>query len=336
MDTAEQRMDFVKGVEIDAPGGGAERPVVRLGRTVREDRRDDTLRGRSRARCQPRRHRYRARAEERRGPRRILRRLLRPEAGGHEEGQRPPALRRGQSRPQGRARQVQQLRAGVGTVHSRGFRQRLPDAARLHHRVGRVAAGRAAPGRPDGARRAAGERRQRLRPLRAAPQQARGYAAARRPLSHSSSCGRSGRPAGADHDARAHGRRCRAGGNPALEVAFPGCVPRPDGRRLHARRALRGRVPFCRSPGRRAGLPRDTGHRRVAALGARRERQPAARARSSAPTSSACRRAGGFSATCCTWVSTRTSRAAWSSTPSCRTSPAAGAGSSTCASASLR
>jgi hypothetical protein len=56
---------------------------------------------------------------------------------------------------------------------------------------------------------------------------------------------------------------------PRSKWRFPGCVPCPDGRWLHARRALRCRVPRFRFTRRRPGLPRDTGHRRVAALGAR-------------------------------------------------------------------
>src|SRR5437867_1509565 len=78
----------------------------------------------------------------------------------------------------------------AGPDDGRGLRQRLPHASRLRGGVDRLAARRAAPGRADGPRRAAGRRCQRARALRLPAERANRRAAARRSLSRPEPRGR--------------------------------------------------------------------------------------------------------------------------------------------------
>ena len=233
---------------------------------------------------------------------------------GRVDGGRPPAApRRAQSRAQDRARHVQQRAALERPGDPRGLRQRLPDAPRLHGGLGRLAARRAAPRRHDGAHGAPGARRVRARALRVPAERAGRRAAAGRPLPHPASGRAPRRPGGGAARARAR-RRARGHGAARGAWRFPdaGSVALDGG--FEPGRIYELLLPRREPAGGRARLHRGARHRGLPALGHRRRRGIPARGPSSGRTCSASRRAGASCATCSTWGSTRTRRAASSGT----------------------
>ena len=101
---------------------------------------------------------------------------------------------------------LQQHAARTGPSEPRALRQRLPDAPRLHRRVGRLAAGRAAHRRDDGARRAARRTASRAGCAASAGRTSAPHAPPRRPLPHPLIRPSDlDDPRGADHPARACG-----------------------------------------------------------------------------------------------------------------------------------
>ena len=201
-----------------------------------------------------------------------------------------------------------------------GFRQRLPHAPRLHGGVVRLAARRAArrtgswpstvpaargaPGRSPASCAASGARTRRVATLPLADR----YHVAAADAADLDDPGR------APHRARARAAR-PPWRSPRAAWRFA------DPTHVDARRRVRARASIYELVYRSAGSapgrprpPRGARHRRVAALRARRPTATRARARSSARTSSACRRPGASCATSSTSASTRTRRARRSST----------------------
>ena len=265
------------------------------------------------------------------------RRLLPAEARRRAQGQRAAAARRAN---RGRKVALGMFNSAVRVPDpddARGLRQRLPACATATRSRGSAGSPTCRAGRPHGARRrrareaSTGFVRCELRPNARV-----GHAAARRPLSRPASHGRSRRPA-ARLTVREH-----VGAPTPCEVAaraawrFADAEPHRARRRLQARRDLRPRLPRRRSAARRARLSRRARHRRRGCAGRRGERQPVRRrARARLPLRRLAERAVPAPLAL---SRPRRGRAgpAGLRRASCRTSPAAGAASSTCASASLR
>ena len=183
--------------------------------------------------------------------------------------------------PQAGARHVQQHAARRRSHHRGGLRQRLSHALGLHGGLDRLAAGRAAPGRPHGAGLAArarrGGARHRPAPLPVAAERPGGHPAAGGPVSHPVSRRLARRRRGGADGARARGRAAPAGAARGMAVRPPGsrrarvagCLASASPGRLRAGRDLRAHLPL---PGSDAGGPRS-------ARGARRGRLAALRRR---------------------------------------------------------
>ena len=195
--------------------------------------------------------------------------LLRPVDPAARESPAPP--RRAEPRAEDRARPLQQRGARARSARARGLRQWISHAARLHRRVGGLAARRAAPGRPHGALRPGGRRRPAAdlgpRALRVPTERRRRRASARGSLPHSASgCPprRSGRRAD-----RPRSRRGARRGRPPAELALrpprrrrhrPGSRPRAPRDGLRARQDLRLLLSRRAPAARRARLHRGAGH----------------------------------------------------------------------------
>ena len=249
-----------------------------------------------------------------RGLRRVVGRFL-PVAPG-ERGEPAAPCRRAQPRAQDGARTLQQRRALERPDDAGGLRQRLPHAPRLDRSVGRLAAGRAARGRHDGADGPARGGRVRAGALRVSSERPRCIVAPRGPLPHPASRRAPRRP-GRRVD-RTRPRRGTRGGGPQRVAVRPrrgrrsggGRLPRLARRGIRARRDLR--LLLRGAAIRRSSVsasPRSATPRASCASAPPRAAIPA-RGCSIGAASSASPRADASCATCSISASTRTRRSA--------------------------